>query len=378
MAADEIAGMIGPDVLARIKAQDPHPIIKAFVVGHEGESQGHMVGVGNVVKRWFRDAVEQLHNKISAGLQLFHGHGATNDHAGRQPIGEVVGKRIMKIGERLSSVVACWIYPDFRHLPLDVASIEAYVTMDDNGRGGLVAAQVDDVTGIALGNSNVNRPGFAGATLLGQLQAFADKRHIKENLMDLTLEDVRAYLAQEKVKPSALFSVEDLTADPVIAQMREKSPSNYEFARMRRELTEAEKKLADAEREKKDLSEKVKSQDAEISAGRLATAKQKVGQLFEAQKASRKLDDRQIKFIQNRLARFTPQKPEEIEKEFGSFLDQEIDEYGKIAKDVFGVPEPKPGEGDGGGREPGKGDANKDVVPDHLDPAKNPMIPRVI
>lgn len=371
MAADEIAAMIDPATLAEIRRTDPHPLFKAFVVGHEGQSEGHMVGIGNVVKRWFRDAVEQLHSKISAGLQLFHGHGATNSHEGRTPIGQVVGKKAMKIGERLTSVVACWIYKDFRHLPLDVASVECRVTMDEKPDG-LVIATVDDVSGIALGNHSVNRPGFAGATLLGQLQAFARTGRLEENLMEITLEDVKAYLTQEKKRPSELFSAEDLIADPVVASLREKSPSNYEFARMRRELTEAEKKLADLEREKASLLEKVKNQDGEISASRLEAAKQKVGQLFEQQKASRKLDDRQVKFIQNRLARFTPTKAEELEREFNAYLDGEVDDYGKLAKDVFGI-EAAPAPGAAGG-EPDKGGAAGPAADANLDPAKNPFI----
>jgi hypothetical protein len=42
---------------------------------------------------------------------------------------------------------------------------------------------VDNVTGIALGNSKLDTPGFPGATLLGQLQAFA-----KENGIDMGYE----------------------------------------------------------------------------------------------------------------------------------------------------------------------------------------------
>ena len=40
MAASEIMEMIPPDVLRDIKAKDPNPMFKAFVVGHEGEAKG--------------------------------------------------------------------------------------------------------------------------------------------------------------------------------------------------------------------------------------------------------------------------------------------------------------------------------------------------
>ena len=51
MAQNEIAAMVGPARIREIQRSDPHPMFKAFVVGHEGEAQGYLVGVGNIVKR---------------------------------------------------------------------------------------------------------------------------------------------------------------------------------------------------------------------------------------------------------------------------------------------------------------------------------------
>lgn len=373
MSANEIAGMIPSDVISSIKAKDPNPVFKAFVIGHEGEARGNVVGIGNVVKRWFRDAVEKLHAKISAGIQLFHGHERTNDPAGRTPIGEVVGKRLMRIGDRISSVVACYVFPSFRHLPLDVASIEADVVMDTKGRD-VVVTEVEDVTGIALGNSAVDTPGFAGATLLGQLQAFAKSNSVGGDLMDLTIEDVKAFLKTGKVAPSDVFGMEDLAADPLVvgfAESRVKARVAGEWAGRK----EAEEKLAKA---KAEYDEKVAGLTKQISGLRIETAKTKMGPMFEAQRTSRKLDDRQAKFIQSRIGRFTPTNPDDIDKEFNTFLDSEIDEYNRIAKDVFGVNEPKPGNGDGNA---GPGTGTEPIEPKdsgtdnpYLDPTKNPMI----
>lgn len=173
MAASDIAAMIPEAKLRELKVRDPRPLIKAFVVGHEGESRGTLIGIGNVVKRWFRTMVRKLHEKIGAGLQLFHGHAAgTNAHDGRLPIGEVVGKELREIDGRESVIVACYIKPEYKHLPIDVASVETNVQMSRAEDGTLDIVDVDDVTGIALGSSAVDTPGFAGATLLGQLQAF--------------------------------------------------------------------------------------------------------------------------------------------------------------------------------------------------------------
>jgi hypothetical protein len=180
MASSEIAGMIPEETIREIKKTDPNPLFRAYVVAHEGEAKGNLVGYGNIVKKWYRAIVDKLHNKIEAGLQLFHGHGATNDQTGRIPIGRVVGKALREIAGRWSSVVACYIEPASRRLNLDVASIEAEIDLDVDGKGNIIANDVNNVSAIALGNSEIETPGFAGATLLGQLQAFA-KEHEKGN-----------------------------------------------------------------------------------------------------------------------------------------------------------------------------------------------------
>jgi hypothetical protein len=179
MASSEIAGMIPEEIIREIKKTDPNPLFRAYVVAHEGEARGNLVGYGNIVKKWYRAIVDKLHEKIEAGLQLFHGHGATNDQTGRIPIGRVVGKTRKIINGLWSSIVACYIEPASRRLNLDVASIEASMDLDVDSKGNLIATDIQDVSAIALGNSEIETPGFAGATLLGQLQAFAKDRNIK-------------------------------------------------------------------------------------------------------------------------------------------------------------------------------------------------------
>jgi len=182
MASSEIAGMIPEETIREIKKTDPNPLFRAYVVAHEGEAKGNLVGYGNIVKKWYRAIIDKLHEKIEAGLQLFHGHGATNDQAGRISIGRVVGKALREISGRWSSIVACYIEPASRRLNLDVASIEAEIDLDVDGKGNIIANDVNNVSAIALGNSEIETPGFAGATLLGQLQAFAQDKGIKTKI----------------------------------------------------------------------------------------------------------------------------------------------------------------------------------------------------
>lgn len=186
MGQSEIMAMVPADKLKEIKASDPHPLFKAFVVGHTGTSTGYLVGVGNVVKRWIKEMIQALGKKIKAGIQLFHGHGPDNSTEGRTPIGEVVSSKNQDIDGRESVVVACHIFNSFRHLPLDVASVETTVDYTQNADGSLDIVSVDDVTAVALSSSQIDKPGFPYATLLGQIQAFELKIK-KENESRLKL-----------------------------------------------------------------------------------------------------------------------------------------------------------------------------------------------
>ena len=378
MAQNEIADMIGPVRIREIQRTDPHPVFKEFVVGHEGEATGYLVDVGNVVKHWFQAAVVKLHEAIQMGIKIFHGHGDTNDQAGRLAIGEVVGKKLMRIGNRVSTVVACHILPEYRHLPLDIASIEASIDLEEDRMHGLYVAGVGEVTAIALSNSQIETPGFAGATLLGQLQAFAKSR-IKENrqMEKSTAEEIKQMIREAGLQVSDLFGIGEITADPAMKeQMQEKnvSPAVYaEMREMKRELADAGKRLAQVEKEKSALSDQIKAKDEALKTSSLETAKTRIPALFEKAKAERKLEDRQSKFIAARLARFVPQKPEEVEKEFNTFLDAEIDEEKRIAKEVYGITE-KPAGGGKEGAEPTKIEPGGDPQEAYLDPSKNEMI----
>lgn len=378
MSDSEIRAMIPPEKMAEIKKKDKKPLIKAFVVGHEGEARGNLIGVGNIVKRWFADMVSKLNDKIAIGLQLFHGHAATNDTAGRTPVAEVVGKTLKRIKDRLSSVVACWIYPEFKNLPFDVASIEADVELEGDP-GKLYVADVNEISGIALSNSQVETPGFPGATLLGQLQAFAEERRkpqitlFKKGENEMTLAELKEAIQEAKFKPTDLFDPDAILADPFISEQVKEKISNArgydirKFEKLSEERAESEKKLREAEKRLGEQAEKLKAKELEM-------AKAQRGTLFEKQKDERKFDEKLTRYVQRRLERFDPKDAATIEKDFSAWLDAEVDEYGKIAKEVFDIKS----EADGGekgdkGSGPEKNETG-DVESKYIDPSQNPMI----
>lgn len=371
MAESEIMAMIPTSEYMRIKLIDPKPLFKAYVVGHEGESRGSIAiagqTIGNVVKKWYQSAIRKLHEKIDLGLNLFHGHDQTNAQDGRDSIGQVVGKALKEIQSRLSVVVAAWVKPEFRNLPLDVASIEANILLTD--RDGSYEADVENVSGIALGSSQTETPGFAGATLLGQIWAFAEESQ-KVNFggnENMTLEDIKKAIQEGKLKPSDLFDESNLFADPLIGErVKEHNRQGYET-----------RKIEDLINERKKLEEKVKEQDEEIKKLEVETAKSQINTLFETMKEKRKLDEKEVKFIEKKLAKFEPKEANKIEDELNTYVDDLVDEFAEIRKDVF---EEEAEDDNGGEKKDVEGEKKESITsPKKKDTGKeeegNPLIP---
>ena len=339
MASSEIMQHIPASVYEKIKAKDPTPVFRAYVVGHEGTSEGKVVGHGNVVKRWYNSAIHKIVDKLQYGLKIFNNHAETNIHKGREIIGHIVGKTKEVINDNLSAIAIVYIKPEYRNLPLDVASIEANVTLNDDQNRGVFDADVEDITGVALGNSAVNRPGFPGATLLSQIQAFANQsqyQHQGGGTMT-TISEARDFIKAENLKPSDIFGLGDLTKDPMIEEHIEQAKKSalkgeYEH-RKRDELgfdKTKEKILEDhksALKAKEDLIAKLQGENIQS----------KTSAWLETQKAKRAFDDEQMKFINRNLPKFKPVDPEKAEDEFNKFLDDNIDDLNGIKKDVMGI-----------------------------------------
>lgn len=340
MASSEILSHIPASIYEEIKATDPHPEFRAYVVGHEGISEGQVVGAGDVVKRWFASAIEKIVQKLQYGTKLFHTHAKTNEHAGRGVIGRIVGKAKQIIDDNMSAIAIAYIKPEYRDLKLDVASIEADVRLRDDQDRGVYDADVEDITGIALGNSSVNRPGFPGATLLSSIQAFAQSHQYERGGGGMiTISEVRDFIKSQDVKPSDLFGLDDLIKDlSVERHFREERKNEYE-ARKRVEQEKAEeRKKAEKEQERiKDEHDKeLEEKDKLIKKLQNEGIKSKTSTWLEEQKKKRELDDEQVKFINRNLSKFEIEDIDKAESEFNKFLDDQVDDFDGIRKDVLG------------------------------------------
>jgi len=350
MAASEILSHIPANIYEDIKTKDLHPIFRAYVIGHEGQSEGKVVGSGNIVKHWFASAISKIVEKLQYGTKVFHEHAKTNIHKGRDVIGYIVGKAKKIIDDRLSAVAIAYIKPEYKDLPLDVASIEADIILSNDRDRGIYDADVEDITGVALGNSSVNRPGFPGATLLSQIQAFAQSQfNTGGGDMGITISEVRNFIKSENLKPSDIYGLGDLTKDPMIEEHIEaekKKATTGEYKNRKRD-EEGYEKLKD--KLVKDHEEKIKEKDKVIDGLRTENIQSKTTGWLETQKEKRELDEEQLKFINRNLSKFKPEDHEKAEDEFNKFLDVQIDDLTGIKKDVFGKEPEEKKEKTGGG-----------------------------
>jgi hypothetical protein len=375
MADAEVLGLISPRVIRDIKREDPAPVFKAFIVGQEGESRPNIVGVGATVQRWFQSAIEKLTEKLGLGLPVYHNHTPTNTDRNRPAIGEVVGKALKNIEGSLSSVVVAYIFPQYRGLPLDVASIEAGVMVPQDSREFDVKdVDIQDVTGIALGNSQTDKPAFPGATLLAQLQAFAEKSDPKGGNEKMTLDEIKKAIQEGKYNPSDVFAPTVLTSDPFIREHVEEKINNAKGYDIRKRQ-ELETKAAALEAEKKALQD-------ELASSRTSVLKTKAKETFETvliERPKLKGDERLTRFVRKQFEKsFAPTDEAKLKDELNKFVDGQVVEF----QELFGEP------GKGGGKE--KTDAeraaeaaaaaaeeNRDKT-DLLNPKNNDLIPTEI
>lgn len=356
MAAADVLSFVDPAALVAIRARDPRPELRAYVIAHEGEAEGNLVGYGRAAIQYFGAIVRKIFDRLSAGTPLFRGHNADNSHGGREPIGEVVGKARRMVDGREATVAAVYIKPEHRAERLDVCSIEANIAFIADGEGRARAVDVDEITGIALGDAEVDIPGFPGAKLLAALQAFA-----RDKGETMTKEEIIAAIKEAKLSPGDVFMEAELRDDKTVAGIVESETEKERGygSRQSKKVEKLEQKLSEQEAA---FDQKLKeAQGAAVRAQSRGT--------LDALMTERKLDDAQKKFVERYFDRFETAATEEeaLKADLNKFLDGQLSEFRTLASDVYGVAKtdtketPGTPAGDGTGQD--------------LGPGNNPLIP---
>ena len=360
LAQGEVEAMIPGPALARIKAIDAHPEFRVYTVGHEGESRGKLLDIGHVVKRWLKSAVQMLHDAVGEGVQLFKGHGVeTNSTVGREPLGEVVGKRLVEEDGILSTQVATWIYPGAKDQAksLDVCSVECTVSMERGPEGTIDVTGVAPVTAIALASSDGGLPpAFPQAGLVASMQMLA-KGEGEDEMK--TKADVRKAIAELDLKPTDIFDNNIILELDMVKDAKHDSEGYGKRQADRADKAEAELAKLNTGSVAKEDHDKVVRELGIIKARPVA---------LEAAK-EQKFNERELSFLDTRLDSFSPEALEGdgLKTEAKTFVEGVRGEFTKTAQ-IFD-PDYKPGEGpaatDTGDPKPGSEEVKLDDVGDN-------------
>jgi len=251
--------------------------------------------------------IRQLAEKIKAGTRFFIGHRETNAQNNRESVGEILSSFVKEIGGRLVNVIVGH-FPDRGKVEdMDVCSMEADVYTDDEN----IVGDVNDISGVALGNSDRESPAFPGALRLSTVQCFGKEGEKKT----MTLEEIKTAVRTMNIHPWQLFSEEDIKKD------REYGKVYTENAALK---IEKEKHVKDME------GLKTKSEEA-IKKTEISEASAHLDKLMKEG-----YTDKQKEFIKGR---FAPATLDDLsEKNLGEYLEKEKKAFADTAK-LFGVAE---------------------------------------
>jgi len=325
MAASEIKGLIDEKVYGEIKKTDKNPLFKSFVIGHEGESEGNVVGIGTIVKKWVRGVIQMMHEKLRIGTKIFLNHGKDNSQLNRQSIGRVVGKALRNVKDKLSVISIMYIKPEFRDQKTDMASIEAGFGLD-------VATseitKINDITAIALGDSTKFRPGFSGATLQGALQEFADKNlpNDGKGAKKMTLKELKEAIKTGSYRPDDLFGRNEIEEISYVKNTKENRD------RLSNEKNDNKIKLDKFNEMETKFKTEIEMANSDIKKYK----NNEIKRGFDLDKVleTRKFNEVQTKFIKRNWDNFKVVEPDQIEKEVEVFLDNTIKDFEGVA-DIF-------------------------------------------
>ena len=180
----------------------------------------------------------------------------------------------------------------------------------------------------------------------------------------ITLGEIKEIIKAEKVSPSDLFGVEDLTTDPFVKGLVESTVKELK-GKLSGEY-EARKRIEKGSKEEKDdTDDEMKEKDDEIKKLKIEGAKRDATELFSSKMKERKVDKQQEAFLKSKQSDFTPEDPEKLDKEVDAFLDKRVEEYSTTAK-IFGQKVEEKKEEIKGGGEPGEGGSEEgdELIPD--------------
>lgn len=266
MTAEEMKQKIPKEKLEQIQGKG---ILQAYTLAQEGISQPKILNEKSTPLKWTKAIIHRLADKIKAGVKFFIDHGNnTNSHDGRKSVGEILSSFVKNIHGKLSNVIIGH-FPNAEEVKnADVCSMEADIdTIQD------VVDDINEVSGIALGNSNNVNPAFPGAIRLGLIQCFNTENNSGEGEtkmgeeVKITFDMVKKAVKDMNIFPWQLYTEEDMKRDKVFGKIYTTNTAlTTENEKLKTDLKDATEKGSEAIK-KQEIAEAGKKLDSLMQEG---------------------------------------------------------------------------------------------------------------
>lgn len=260
---------------------------------------------------WPKAVIHRLADKIKEGLKFFINHNKDNSHDNRTSVGEVLSSFTKELNGKLSNIIIGY-FPDKNVVKdMDVCSMEADIDLHDD----TIVEDVENISGIALGNSNSSSPAFPGALRLNAIQCFENTQtNPGEEVKPMTFDEVKTAVKSMNIRPWQLYTLDEFKEDRNLAKIFEEN-TNLK--------TEVER-LSGENKTIKDMSAEAVRKTA------IAESKQTLNKIIK----DAGLTERQRAYIEKN---FDPEKLEDLtEKGLGIFIEAAKKDYADTAK-LFGA-----------------------------------------
>jgi cation transport regulator len=313
---DEILAMIDAETLDKIKQKDEHPFFQAYTMMHEGISKPRLLGDGYKKIHWTKQAVNSVKNIITKGVQFFVNHNKDNSTNKRDSLGEIVGDKVEEINGKSRHVIVGYFPPDTREeaKKYDVISQEANWNFIEQA-GQLFADSIEKLTGIALGDSNYNKPAFREARRLGFVQAFENEgnnMNFDEIKKVITFDQIKQLVGERTIRPWQLFSENDMLDDRVFGK----------------KLSEYDTTKAELDRIKEDIKKK----DADIATLNKKAQLADIDTRIESILKEKQFTDKQLNYIKGVFQKNKENLDDLSTEGLTKFVDQQQSNYKEVMK----------------------------------------------
>jgi len=313
---DEILAMIDDETLDKIKQKDEHPFFQAYTMMHEGVSKPRLLGDGYKKIHWTKQAVNSVKNIITKGVQFFVMHNKDNSTNNRKSMGEIVADKLEDVNGKARHVIVGYFPPDTREeaKKYDVISQEANWNFIEQA-GQLFADSIEKLTGIALGDSNYNKPAFREARRLGFVQAFENEgnnMNFDEIKKVISFDQIKQLVGERTIRPWQLFSENDMLDDRVFGK----------------KLSEYDTMKAELDRIKEDIKKK----DADIATLNKKAQLADIDARIESILKEKQFTDKQLNYIKGVFQKNKENLDDLSTEGLTKFVDQQQSNYKEVMK----------------------------------------------